>query len=184
MIFMTSNTFKDDDDRNTNTATIEPGADFGETDSPDGSASDISDPLSPPSYGPDYPAKESSGLDESDMKGLAEHGYDGTGNLKAAADEGAASSGKSFQDYGPDGNDANAGSPASGIGQTPGSVMREDDRTSMGTGLRPSEEDNPYGTSEVRAGDQDDSKPGMMENLKEKMEEAKENILGDKNQKH
>lgn len=190
---MTS-TFKDDEDRNLTPSTIAPGGDFGETDSPDSTAPDISSPLSSPAS-PEYPRTpaHSSGFSDSDMRGLAEHGYDGTGNLKSAVDydETSQRSPDSDTEEYSDGSfreQSNQAFSSEGLGQTPhgiqpGSVMREDDGVTIGPGLTPTRDDNTFTTedrvpSENRDEGKDKDSGGMMGNLKDKLEEAKEGILG------
>jgi hypothetical protein len=186
MIFMTENKFTEDNDRISNTSTISPGGDFGETDSPDGTAPDISNPLSSPSYGPDYPGhtahegqKDSSGFDESDMRGLAEHGYDGTGQLQSAVDADKTSTMNS-PDRPPGHDDPSTDFLSSSPQTQPGSVMRNNDEDSQ-----PVQTSNEYDAHQDRVPEDQKEEPhesssgGMMENLKAKMEEAKTSILHD-----
>lgn len=185
--------FEKDEDRDMNPSTIAPGGNFGETDSPDGTAPDISTPLSSPA-GPDYPDRqEGTGFTDSDMRGLAEHGYDGTGNLKSAVDyDPNQTKDSNAEEY----SDGSFNTPkhqafsGEGLGKTPdtihtpGSVMREDDGVTVGPGLTPTRDDNTFTTnpdrvpSEDRTNDSDKDSGGMMGNLKDKLEEAKEGILG------
>lgn len=155
---MTSNTFMNDENRNNENPVVLGGGDFGEVDSPDGSAPDISSPLSTPEYGTDRPGPHDEDIirDGSAMRGLAEHGYDGTGNLQAAVDsdtntgEDSTSSTDSDTEEYSDGSfqnetypagDANSqGFSTQGLGQTPGSVMRNDNGGDLGSNLSPSDE--------------------------------------------
>lgn len=155
---MTSNTFMNDENRNDDPSTIGlGGGDFGEADSPDGTATDVSSPLSSLEYGTDRPGPHDEDIirDDAATRGLAEHGYDGTGNLQAAVDSDSNtdsdrppvdsdteeySDGSFENETYPAGDDKSQGFSTQGLGQTPGSVMRNSDGGGLGANLSPSSE--------------------------------------------